>query len=73
MSPAAAGYSVLYYDTDNLAVIDYLNPDRNESFQVVDLDLIEDVDSTGNSVNLNPDGTAKQPWTSLSGERSLLS
>ncbi len=68
MSPAAAGYSILYYDTDKLEIIDYIDPDRNESFQVVDLNLIENVDSTGNSVNLNPDGTAKQPWIVYQGK-----
>jgi len=68
MSPAAAGWLVLYYDTDKLEIIDYNDPDRNESFQVVDLDLIEAVDSSGNSVNLNPDGTAKQPWMVYQGK-----
>jgi hypothetical protein len=68
MSPAAAGFAMLYYDTNKLEIIDYNNPDRNESIQVVQNKLIENVDSTGNSVNLNPDGRPKQPWGCYQGK-----
>ncbi|MFA7229407.1 MAG: T9SS type A sorting domain-containing protein [Melioribacteraceae bacterium] len=68
MSPAAAGFAMLYYDTDHLEIIDYNNPDRNESFQVVNLKLIKNVDSTGNSINLRLNGKPKQPWGSYQGK-----
>jgi hypothetical protein len=68
MSPAAAGFAMLYYDTDHLEIIDYNDANRNQSFQVVNQKLIKNVDSTGHSINLNPDGRPKQPWGCYQGK-----
>ncbi|OVE78567.1 hypothetical protein BVY01_05090 [bacterium I07] len=61
MSPQAAGYSILYYDTDKLSIIDPVDAARNQSYQVVH-DGIISFDSTGYSDRLDALGRAKQPW-----------
>lgn len=70
LSPQAAGWNVLYYDTDNLSIIDPVNPDRNQSPQFVELNLFQAKDSTGAPIDLNPDGKIRQPYKSYVGNHT---
>ncbi len=68
MSPATPGYAMLYYDTDKLAIIDYDDSTRNQSYQAVKYDMIEKRDSTGYTYTLGPDDKPLQPWSSYQGK-----
>lgn len=59
-SPQATGFSILYYDTDHLAVVDHNNSERNESELVAYQTLRTDED--GNYFGLDERGHVKQPY-----------
>lgn len=70
LSPQAAGWNVLYYDTEHLSVIDTSNEDLNQSPQFIELDLFMSDDSLGVPIDLRPDGKIKQPYASQKGNHT---
>jgi len=67
LSPQAAGFNIMYYDTDHLSIIDPDNPDRNQSPQFVELNLFQRLDSLGQPIDQRLDGKIKQPYKSFIG------
>jgi len=65
LSPQAAGFSILYYDTEHLSIIDTTNSARNQSPQFVALNLFKR--KSGVPLDLGPDGKIKQPYKSFVG------
>lgn len=70
LSPQAAGWSVLFYDTNHLSVIDPNNPERNQSPQFVELDLFKKRDTLDVPIDQNPDGKIRQPYASFVGNHN---
>lgn len=70
LSPQAAGFSILYYDTEHLSIIDTVNAERNQSEQYIDpqLNIPYDADyenyrtQKGEWLDLGPDGKILQPY-----------
>jgi len=58
LSPQAPGFCMLYYDTDKLAIVDPVNPERNQSEKVGYLLK----DASGNPYELDSEGKVLQPW-----------
>ena len=58
LSPQAPGYSILYYDTNHLAIVDPNDPERNESEAV---DILRTVG--GEYFEIDENGHIKQPWS----------
>ena len=69
LSPQAVGFSVLYYDTDRLSIIDTSDASRNQSEQYIDpaLDLMEYNDDD-EWIDIGPDDKIKQPYFVYSGK-----
>lgn len=69
LSPQAAGFCVLYYDTDKLSVMDTLNTENSQSEQYVDRQLdIPYKGEDGSILDLGPDMKIKQPYFIYSGK-----
>lgn len=68
-SPQAPGFCMLYYDTDKLAIIDRNDPNRNQSVQFVNEQLLN-WDSLGHSYMLDDEDKVKQPWSSYEGKKN---
>ncbi len=67
-SPQAAGYCVLHWSTDHLAVVDMENPDRNESrYGDPEISNIEKAPKP-----YDENGHVLQPWT-IAGQQGWLS
>ena len=68
LSPQAAGFSMMFYDTEHLSIIDTTNPALNQSPQFVALDLFQKADSNGIPLDWDPiTKKIKQPYKSFIG------
>ncbi len=67
LSPQAAGFSILYYDTEHLAVVDYENQELNES-EIVEYGTIKP-DSLGVYHELDEHKRVKQPFGMFQGKQ----
>ena len=63
LSPQAPGYCWLYWDTNNLAVVDRNDPSRNES----DYANFMLRDASGQTFETDENGYIKQPWNMKTG------
>ena len=59
MSPQAPGVCMLYYDTNHLAVVDPIDPQRNQSEKVAYLSY----DAANSPFELDSEGRVLQPWS----------
>ncbi|MCF8412630.1 MAG: hypothetical protein K9G44_04370 [Melioribacteraceae bacterium] len=67
-SPQAVGFTILYYDTEHLAVIDPSNPNVNESELVTQGTLTQD--GGGNYIEIDNNKRLKQPYNNLNEKQS---
>ncbi|MFH0991218.1 MAG: hypothetical protein V1799_14515 [bacterium] len=71
LSPQAAGFSVLYYDTEHLSYVDSLNGPNNQSPQYA---LIRnDLKSTLKGMDLDPTGKVRQPYQLFNSNAGMAS
>jgi hypothetical protein len=71
LSPQAAGFSILYYDTTRLSYIDTLDGPDNQSPQYVA--IRNDLKSTLKGTDLNPNGKVRQPYQIFNSNTGMAS